>query len=249
MSSLADYFLNCLYILSIMENTVASIYARLNWIALTFAFMQAGYIVHIYIYMCMYVFHKDQIAIYQFWDIGASPVINIDSFFAFAYMHSHAHAPRYTHTYTNTCALLQLKRMWLCSPLCVSPPAWQMHLLSKSWWIFSLNSKSKPHFPSPYLLREPFMSAIPPASASNHSLKKLRWKKTSLWILILTTCWAWVMNGSKIYSCIWTPHIRCVGMCCPSLPLSSSQLSFDKLCCNYISVSFCFCSLHLVFSF
>ena len=132
------------------------------------------------IHVRMQVCHKDLLAIYQFWNIRASPVMNIDFyFFAFqANMHGHAHAPRYTHTdththiYTNTCALLQPKRMWLCSPLCVSPPAWQMHLLSKSWWIFSLNSKSKPHFPSPSLLREPFMSAVPAASPSNHSLTK-----------------------------------------------------------------------------
>ena len=88
-------------------------------------------------------------------------------------MRPDVHTQTHTHTYTNTCALLQPKRMWLCSPLCVSPPAWQMHLLSKSWWIFSLNSKSKPHFPSPSLLREPFMSAVPAASPSNHSLTKV----------------------------------------------------------------------------
>lgn len=170
--------------------------------------------------------------------------MNIDLVFAFeANMHGHAH--KYTHTYTHTCALLQSKRMWLCSPLCVSPLAWQMHLLSKSWWIFSLNSKSKPHFPSPSLLREPFMSAMPPASPSNHSLTKRRWKKTLLWILIFTACWASVMNGSNIYSCIRTPHIR---ICCPSLPLSSSWLSCDKLCCDYIFCIFLFLFC-LVFSF
>lgn len=52
------------------------------------------------------------------------------------------------------------------------------------------------------------MSAMPPGSPSNHSLTKRRWKKTLLWILIFTACWACVMNGSNIYSCIWTPHIR-----------------------------------------
>lgn len=130
--------------------------------------------------------------------------MNIDFVFSSeAQMHSHAQAHKYTHT----CALLQPKRMWLCSPLCVLPPAWQMHLLSKSWWIFSLNFKSKPHFPSPSLLREPFMSVMPPASPSNHSLTKRRWKKTLLWILIFAACWACVMNGSNIYSCMFTPHM------------------------------------------
>lgn len=99
--------------------------------------------------------------------------------------------------YTHTCALLQPKRMWLCSPLFVSPRSWQMHLWSKSWWIFSLNSKSKPHFPSPSMLWEPFMSAMPPASPSNHSLTKQQWKKTSFWILILGAWCACVMNGSN----------------------------------------------------
>lgn len=89
-----------------------------------------------------------------------------------AMIYTHRHTQTHQHIYTNTCAPLQPKRIWLCSPLCVSPPAWQMHLLSKSWWIFSLNSKSKPHFPSPSLLREPFMSAVPAASPSNHSLTK-----------------------------------------------------------------------------
>lgn len=71
--------------------------------------------------------------------------MNIDFVFACeADLHGHAHKYATTHT----CALLLPKRIWLCSPLCVSPPAWQMHLQSKSWWIFSLNSKSKPHFPS-----------------------------------------------------------------------------------------------------
>lgn len=113
------------------------------------------------------------------------------------------------HMHANTCAPLQRKRMWLRSPLCVSPPAWQMHLLSKSWWIYRLNSKSKPHFRSPHLRREPLAPAVPSTSASNHSLTKLRWKKASLRILILATCWVGVMNGNKMLSCLWTPHMGC----------------------------------------
>ena len=84
----------------------------------------------------------------------------------------------------------------------MSPLAWQMHLLSKSWWIFSLNSKSKTHFPSPYLLWKPFMSAMPPNSPSNHSLKKRQWKKTSLRILIITPRWACAMNGINVHTCV-----------------------------------------------
>lgn len=56
---------------------------------------------------------------------------------------------------------------------------------------------------------EPFMSATAPASASNHSLTK-PWlggkKKKSLCILLFTTCWAWVMNESNIFSCMNTSY-------------------------------------------
>lgn len=152
------------------------------------------------------------------------------------HIHTHIHIP------------VQPKRMLLCSPLCVSPPAWQMHLLSKSWWIFSLNSKSKPHFPSPSLLWKPFMSAMPPASPSNHSLTKRQWKKTLLWILIFTAWWACVMNGSNIHSCICTPHIRWVRNMLSFLPLSSSWLTFDKLCCDPFFYIFLFFAVSVLFS-
>lgn len=157
-------------------------------------------------------------------------------------MHGHAHAHKYTHTYTNTCALLQPKRMWLCSPLCASPPAWQMHLLSKSWWIFSLNSKSKPHFLSPSLLREPSMSAMPPASPGNHSLTKLRWKKTNIALdsylhPMLILCDEWeqhihlYMNTSYQMSSEYAVPLSCCHL--PDFP-------FDKLCCDHILCIFLF---------
>ena len=53
--------------------------------------------------------------------------------------------------HAHTCAEPPPMRVWLYALLCVSPSAWQMHLLHKSWWILSVNSKSKPYFASPLL--------------------------------------------------------------------------------------------------
>lgn len=164
--------------------------------------------------------------------------MNIDFVFAFeADLHGHAH--KYTNTHT--CALLLPKRIWLCSPLCVSPPAWQMHLQSKSWWIFSLISKSKPHFPSLFLVRKPFMSAISSASHRTRSLTEQWWGKNigldSYLNRMLSLCDEWEQH---ILAYMYSLHQMAK---CSLLALSSSWLSFQKLCCSHI-----LCVLHFSLS-
>lgn len=132
--------------------------------------------------------------------------MNIDFLFASeADTRSDAHKHARIHIYTLTCTRPQPKRMSLRSPIFVPPPAWEMRLLSKSWWIFSRNSKSKPHFASPPSLWAPFMSAIPPSSHSHHSLTKWQHKKRNI---ALDSYLHLVMNGSTER----TAHIRSFNM-------------------------------------
>lgn len=111
-----------------------------------------------------------------------------------------------------------------------------------SVWILNQN-----HIFPLFLVRQTFMPAVSSASHRTHSLTKQWWKKTSFWILILTACWACVMNASSTYSSICTAHIRWQRS---SLPLSSFWLFSDKLCCNRIFCIFSFLLFSfLVFSF
>lgn len=91
-------------------------------------------------------------------------------------------------------------RMRLHSPLCVSPPAWQMHLLSKSWWIYRLNSKSKAHSRSRQR-RGRAAASRPPCLAPQPAITHWQGrtlKEASLRIVILTACGAAVMNGKEM---------------------------------------------------
>lgn len=95
-------------------------------------------------------------------------------------------------------------RMRLHSPLCVSPPAWQMHLLSKSWWIYRLNSKSKAHSRSRRRggavggTRRRVPSAIPRTSAGNHSSTRPQLGRRHRFGLLSSPRGAAVMNGNEM---------------------------------------------------
>lgn len=192
------------------------------------------------IHVCMQVCHKDLLAIYQFWDIRASPVMNIDFyFFAFqANMRGHAHAPRYTHTdthrHTNTYIQIPVPR---CSQrefdyavhfVCRHPLdrciCWA-NLDGFSVWILNQNHIFPP---LPCCESPSCLPCLLPHPAIIHWQKR-RWKKTLLWILIFTACWACVMNGSNAYLCIATPHIRWDATFCSSLLLSSSWHAFWQI--------------------
>lgn len=167
--------------------------------------------------------------------------MNIDVVFAFvADMRFHKRA----HICTYLCPTTAKENLIMQSTLCVLP-TWQMHLLSKSWWIFHLNFKSKPHFAFPSLLREPLMSAMPLTSPSNHSLTKQQWKKTLLWVFIslylhwmLGLCDEWEQH---IVLCLISDEFR---ICCPFLLVSSPWLWQTASW----SVSLCYFSV-LFFSF
>lgn len=86
----------------------------------------------------------------------------------------------------------------------VSPLAWQMHLLCKSWWIFSLNSKSKAHLTSVSQCEGP----------SRMSAKATKGKKHALGFVV---CWGIVLIGSNswwilrmydffVLVCIWVSY-------------------------------------------
>lgn len=165
--------------------------------------------------------------------------MNIDFVFAFeADMRCRALSHKYPHTHSHTCAPATAnENVIMQSTLCV-PPTWQMHLLSKSWWIFSLNSKSKPHLCFPSLLREPLMSAMPPTSPSNHSLTKWQWKKTLLWILIVSSLHVvpvWCMELHVLLH-MYTSYQMCLEYV---VPLYWRHFpDFDKFCCDlYYSVT------------
>lgn len=164
--------------------------------------------------------------------------MNIDFVFAFeADLHGHAH--KYTNTHT--CALLLPKRIWLCSPLCVSPPAWQMHLQSKSWWIFSLNSKSKPHFSLSFLgtkaLHVCHFLCLPQNSFIDRAVMGKNIGLDSYLNRMLSLCDEWEQH-ILVYMYSLYQMAKC-----SLLALSSSWLSFQKLCCSHI-----LCILHFSLS-
>ena len=136
--------------------------------------------------------------------------------------------------------------MWLCSPLCVSPPGWQMHLLRKSWWIFSLNFKSKPHLPSLFLTARALHVYHASCLAQPSFIDKAAMEEN----IALDS----YLRHMLIPCDEWEQHILVYGYA--SYQMSLEYVVFCYLChatgfplTNYVaitfSVSLCFSSLHL----
>lgn len=122
-------------------------------------------------------------------------------------------------------------RMRLHSPLCVSPPAWQMHLLSKSWWIYRLNSKSKAHSRSRRRGGAPPRRRVRHAShLSRQSLidKAALGRRHRFGLLSSPRVERRWWMGTKCSPCLWTSHIDGAGMPRPSVPLWFPSNFFSK---------------------
>lgn len=90
-------------------------------------------------------FEYSQSGILPFWDMTAAHVMNKDDFYFHRCPSPSSHLNSKTHKSTpptpstHTCPK-QPMGVWLFQPLFRAQHCWRMHLLSKSWWIFTLNS-------------------------------------------------------------------------------------------------------------